>query len=311
MAIGSMHIEWLSALALKLKIPQNAAVLDLGPQDLWIERGPLRRVARRHLPPGVCNETIDAIFGDGSKPKANAQQAFYSIFGGGTYRSLDLTDPRADYSFDLNFPMPATVGKYDVVTNFGTTEHVFNIGQSFENIHNLLKVGGVVLHALPGYGYIDHGFYNIHPCAYLDMARANEYEIVDFTYCDNINTRMARPIQDEPFDFGTLPIQLRDMDDTHSLGTKAALLLHDNLRSEETRRALETMVGKVPAPAKKSWFGSKIETPQMPDATLPIFVVFDLIFVALRRTERSPEKFVIPIQGVYAEMQKQNTLKAG
>lgn len=309
MAIGSMHIEWLSALALKSKIPQNAAVLDLGPQDLWIEREPLRRVAKRHLPSKVCNETIDAIFGDGSRPKADAQSAFYSIFGGGSYRSTDLTDPRADYAFDLNFPAPENVGKYDVVTNFGTTEHVFNIGHAFENIHNLLKAGGVVLHALPGYGYIDHGFYNIHPCAYLDMAKANEYEIVDFTYCDNINTRMARPIQDEPFDFATLPLQLRDMNDTHALGTKAALLFYDNLGSQETRRALEQMTGATAVTPKKSWFGTKVELPQMPDAKLPIFVVFDLIFVALRRTERSPEKFVTPIQGVYAEMQKQNAQK--
>jgi hypothetical protein len=311
MAIGSMHIEWLSALALKSKVPQSAAVLDLGPQDLWIEREPLRRVARRHLSPQVCNETIDAIFGSDPKPKADAQLAFYSIFGGGSYRSLDLTDPRADFSFDLNFPMPDSVGKYDVVTNFGTTEHVFNIGQSFENIHNLLKIGGLVLHALPGYGYIDHGFYNIHPCAYLDMAKANEYEIVDFTYCDNINTRMARPIEDRPFDFETLPIQLRDMDDTHSLGTKTALLFHDNLRSEQTRRALESMIGKAASTPKKTWFGSSNELPKMPDPALPIFVVFDLLFVALRRTERSPKKFVTPIQGVYAEMQKQNAQKAG
>ena len=307
MAIGSIHIEWLSTLALNSKIPQNSAVLDLGPQDLWIEREPLRRVAGQHMPPKLCNETIDAIFGDGAKPKADAQSAFYSIFGGGSYRSLDLTNSRSEYSFDLNFPIPETVGKYDVVTNFGTTEHVFNIGQSFENIHNLLKVGGVVLHALPGYGYIDHGFYNIHPCAYLDMAKANEYEILDFTYCDNINTRMARSIEHKPFDFGSLPIQLRDMDDTHALGTKTALLFYDNLRSEETRRALEQMIGGAAARANRSWFGGRR---QMPDAALPIFVVFDLIFVALRRTARSPEKFVTPIQGVYAEMQKQSASKA-
>jgi SAM-dependent methyltransferase len=310
MAIGSMHIEWLSALALKSKLPQGATVLDLGPQDLWIEREPLRRVAQRHLSPRICDQTLDSIFGDGPKPKADAQLAFYGIFGGGSYRSADLTDPRADYAFDLNFPMPEGVGRYDVVTNFGTTEHVFNIGQSFENIHDLLKVGGVVLHALPGYGYIDHGFYNIHPCAYLDMAKANEYEVVDFSYCDNINTRMARPIEDAPFDFETLPIQLRDMNDTHALGTKAALLFHDNLRSEETRRALEQMIGAPAVAPKRSWFGNSIKPAQMPDAALPIFVVFDLIFVALRRTERSPEKFITPIQGVYAEMQKQNSQKS-
>ena len=201
MAIGSMHIEWLSTLALQSKIPPNAAVFDLGSQDLWTEREPLRRVARRHLSPDVCETAIHEIFGDEAKPGSDAQRAFYSIFGAQTYRSLDLTDPRADYAYDLSYPLP-DIGKYDVVTNFGTTEHVFNIGQSFENIHNLLNVGGLQLHTLPAYGYIDHGFYNIHPCAYLDMAKANEYEIVDFNYIDNINTRMARTIEDEPLDFG-------------------------------------------------------------------------------------------------------------
>ena len=204
-----MHIEWLSTLALQSKIPPNAAVFDLGSQDLWTEREPLRRVARRHLSPDACETAIHEIFGDEAKPGSDAQRAFYSISGGHSYRSLDLSDPRADYAYDLSYPLP-DIGKYDVVTNFGTTEHVFNIGQSFENIHNLLNVGGLQLHTLPAYGYIDHGFYNIHPCAYLDMAKANEYEIVDFNYIDNINTRMARPIEDEPFDFGTLPIQLSD-----------------------------------------------------------------------------------------------------
>jgi len=299
-----MHIEWLSTLALQSKIPPNAAVFDLGPQDLWTEREPLRRVARRHLLPDACETALQEIFGDEAKPGSDAQRAFYSIFGGHSYRSLDLSDPRADYAYDLRYPLP-DIGKYDVVTNFGTTEHVFNIGQSFENIHNLLNVGGLQLHTLPAYGYIDHGFYNIHPCAYLDMAKANEYEIVDFNYIDNINTRMARPIEDEPFDFGTLPIQLSDTNDTHALMTKALMLFHDNLRSEETRRALEKLVGAAPAPPETACHGHESGLPQMPDTQLPIFIMFDMIFVALRRTEKSLEKFVAPLQGIYAQMQKQ------
>jgi len=304
MAIGSMHIDWLSALALRSEIPRNAAVLDLGPQDLWTDRDTLRRVAKRHCIGREAEGLMDIIFGADQRPKPNAQQTFYSIFGGGSYRSLDLTDSRADYAYDLSFPLP-DIGKYDVVTNFGTTEHVFNIGQSFANIHNLLNVGGLQLHTLPAYGYIDHGFYNIHPCAYLDMARANEYEIVDFSYIDNINTRMARPIEDAPFDFGSLPIQLPDVADTYALMTKALLLFYDNLQSQETRHALEKLAGAQPSrPPKTSWFGRKSLPPTMPDPQLPIFVIFDMMFVALRRTEKSPKDFVMPLQGVYAEIQK-------
>jgi len=298
-AIGTMHIEWLSTLALRSQIPRGAAVLDLGPQDLWIEREPLQRIARRHVNRADCEKALDAIF-DGKSPRPGAQPAFYSIFGGGSYHSIDLTDPRADFALDLNLSLPPNVGSYDVVTNFGTTEHVFNIGQAFANIHKLLKVGGVQLHAIPSYGYIDHGFYNIHPCTYLDMAKANEYEIVDVLYIDNINVRMARPIEAKPFDFSTLPIKLSEMTDTVPLMTKAAMLFHHNLQSAETQKALSAMVPK-----------EALNSPiVMPDKRLPIFIVFDLMFVALRRTSKSPAEFVAPIQGVYANMQKKNAAAA-
>jgi hypothetical protein len=256
-----------------------------------MEREPLRRVAGRHLGPADCDQTLTAIFDEATaRPKPDAQAAFYSIFGADSYRSIDLTDPKADYAADLNYPLPRSFGRYDVVTNFGTTEHVFNIGQSFANIHRLLKVGGVQLHTLPSFGCIDHGFYNIHPCAYVDMARANHYEIVDFLYLDNINVRMARPIEMTPFDFGSLPIQRRDMTDTTAFMTRTAILHHRNLESPETRLVLEEMASKdrsyVPRP--------------MPDAQLPIFHVFDMMFVALKRTKRSPNSFVAPLQGIYA-----------
>jgi hypothetical protein len=299
MAIGTMHIEWLSTLALRSQIPAGAAVLDLGPQDLWIEREPLQRIASRHLRHAACEKAMAEIF-DGKSPRPGAQPAFYSIFGGGNYSSIDLTDPRADYAFDLNLPLPKNIGRYDVVTNFGTTEHVFNIGQAFANIHNLLNVGGIQLHAVPSYGYIDHGFYNVHPCAYLDLAKANEYEIVDILYIDNINVRMARPIEAAPFDFNTLPIQLCDMAETIPLMTKAAMLFYHNLQSPETQKVLEAMVPK-----------EQINSPVvMPDKRLPIFIVFDLMFVALRRTSKSPEEFIAPIQGVYASMQQRNEAAA-
>jgi hypothetical protein len=291
MAIGSMHIEWLSTLALRSQFPAGGSVIDLGPQDLWIKREPLTRVAQRHLQEPDCTKTLDAIF-DGDATRPDSQNAFYSIFGGGSYHSLDLTDPRADFALDLNNPLPPGIGSYDVVTNFGTTEHVFNIGQGFANMHQLAKVGGILLHAIPSYSYIDHGFYNIHPSAFLDMAHANKYELVDVLYIDNINVRMARPIEAKPFDFGTLPIKLGDMTDTVPLMTKAALLFHDNLRSMETQKALAAMVPQ-----------DSLKTPiKMPDARLPIFIVFDLMFVAFRRT--SADEFVAPIQGAYIEAHK-------
>lgn len=289
MAIGSMHIEWLSSLALRSHIPPGAAVLDLGTQDLWTEPEPLQRVAARHLGSADCERTLAAIF-DGRTPTPCSQRDFYSIFGAASYRSIDLGDPRADFSLDLNLPVPSSTGTYDVVTNFGTTEHVFNISQTFANIHALLDVGGIQIHTLPAYGYIDHGFYNVHPSVYLDMARVNAYDIVDVLYIDNINVRMAHVTHAEPFDFSTLPIQLRDMSDTYALMTKAAMLFQHNLQSADTRAILDKLAPRRPLPSRLL----------MKDKPLPIFLVFDMMFVALRKTSRSPNEFVTPMQSIYA-----------
>jgi hypothetical protein len=115
-----------------------------------MEREPLRRVASRHLDPSDCDRTMTSIFDETTaKPRSDAQAAFYSIFGADSYRSIDLTDPRADYTADLNHPLPRSIGRYDVVTNFGTTEHVFNIAQSFASIHRLLGRRPTATHA-PG-----------------------------------------------------------------------------------------------------------------------------------------------------------------
>ncbi len=122
------------------------------------------------------------------------------------------------------------------------------------------------------------------------MARANHYEIVDFLYVDNINVRMARPIEAAPFDFGSLPIQLRDMADTTAFMTRTAVQFYKNLQSPETSPVLEGM-----APMDRSYAPRP-----MPDEQLPIFHVFDMMFVALRRTIRSPSSFVAPLQGVYS-----------
>jgi hypothetical protein len=122
------------------------------------------------------------------------------------------------------------------------------------------------------------------------MAKANHYEIVDFLYVDNIYVRMARPIESAPFDFGSLPIQLREMADTNAFMARAAVQFHRNLESAETRSVLEGI-----APKDRSYAPRP-----MPDEQLQIFLVFDYIFVALRRTKRSPHSFVTPLQRIYS-----------
>ena len=97
------------------------------------------------------------------------------------YNSFDVCPALKTELLDLNFDgLPAKYRNYyDVVTNFGTTEHIFNQWNCFSVIHGATKVGGAMYHVLPATGYLDHGYYCYTPLFFRDLAKANGYEIVD------------------------------------------------------------------------------------------------------------------------------------
>ena len=274
MAIGSLHIEWLSRLVDRDILRPGAAVLDLGPQDIQVSREYLTAVARRRQADDRVTSLIDRIF-DGTNVRADAQAPFYEIFGAGSYCSVDGFDPRATYLADLNIAVP-DIGQFDVVTNFGTVEHVFNIGEAFGSIHRLLRTGGVSLHAMPSFAFIDHGFYNVHPCFFFSLASANSYKIVDVQYVDNFfaRTRAQAALPVNPFDFDSLPITGDDMGDFWVLMEKTAKLFARNM-TETPPEMIDRYTGYV----------------------------FDICLVAMRRTAESPNELVAPAQTIFKSLQ--------
>ena len=63
---------------------------------------------------------------------------------------------------DLNFVLNAD-RHYDSVLDFGTLEHVFDIGQAFRNVISLCADGGQILHVLPANNQCGHGFFQLSP----------------------------------------------------------------------------------------------------------------------------------------------------
>jgi len=97
------------------------------------------------------------------------------------YDSIDVCPGLSNTKvMDLNFDrLPRRMrGRYDVVFNFGTTEHIVNQWNCFDVIHQALKVGGVAYHQLPASGYLDHGYYCYTPLFFKEIAKANGYELL-------------------------------------------------------------------------------------------------------------------------------------
>jgi hypothetical protein len=80
---------------------------------------------------------------------------------GARHVSIDLNGRHGAVPLDLSMPIVDPEG-FDVVTDFGTSEHVADLYQCWLNIHNLCKVGGLIIHAIPKVGsWPDHGFHYV------------------------------------------------------------------------------------------------------------------------------------------------------
>jgi len=106
---------------------------------------------------------------------------FYKELGCKRYVSID-GNGRGTLTHDLNLPLSAVtasnLGQFDLVTDFGTGEHVFNQYQVWKTIHYLTKTNGYIAFDRPAQGYPEHCYYNVHMCLFNDLAAANNYEVV-------------------------------------------------------------------------------------------------------------------------------------
>jgi len=103
------------------------------------------------------------------------------------YCALDIFEAEDTILFDLNNHDPGDElrDKFDLVTNFGTTEHVINQYQSMKTIHDLAKPGGIIYHDVPMSGYLYHGYFSYSPVFFFDLAAANAYRVVMQSYSKN------------------------------------------------------------------------------------------------------------------------------
>jgi hypothetical protein len=114
-------------------------------------------------------------------PPGENTVGLFAKLGFTNVKALDVSGYEgADYIFDLNSDqLPAELrGRFDVVFNGGTIEHVFHVPNALASTTNMIKVGGAVVHIVPCNGWVDHGFYQISPTLLFDYYSASGF--VDF-----------------------------------------------------------------------------------------------------------------------------------
>jgi len=163
MGINLEAVELLLELESK-KFLKKGKCLELGRQDMFIPPSKLKILL-------ATDKSVSTPF------------ELYKHLGFESHSSIDGFEAENRHVIDLNKEISIQElleHRAELVTNFGTTEHVFNQHSVFNNIHNLCSVGGVMVHSVPIAGNIQHGYYNYQPRMFQEMALINEYEILSF-----------------------------------------------------------------------------------------------------------------------------------
>lgn len=98
-----------------------------------------------------------------------AENYFKSLLPSANIDSIDVSDyQNATYTCDLGEQIPlelleSMLQKYDLVIDFGTIDHIYNVPMALFNSSLFLNKNGVIIHALCANNWINHGFYQISP----------------------------------------------------------------------------------------------------------------------------------------------------
>src|SRR5262245_18880111 len=149
-------------------------VIELGAQNVWCPNAELvKTLFRAFGKPEPALEMLDRF----ASWKGSGLELYEGL--GLTYRCIDVDPQFHSICMDLNFDTcpPEHKGKYDLVTNHGTSEHLINQLNFFKVMHELTKSNGYMLHAVPFTAHIEHGFFNYQPNFFEALSRYNSYRM--------------------------------------------------------------------------------------------------------------------------------------
>lgn len=172
-------------------LKSGCSVLDIGSSNLYSAEASQIAMFLDKYSPSVADRSVFCqrlAAGSGyDSVKGGMNESFFGELiekAGMEYFSFDIASGYKTLILDLNrASLPANLNKkFDLVLNFGTTEHILNQFNCFEVMHDATKIGGYIYHSLPTIGYVDHGYITYTGRCFFDIAGYNGYEIVDFWF---------------------------------------------------------------------------------------------------------------------------------
>ncbi len=259
----------------------GCSVLDIGSSNLYsAEASQIAGFIDKYSPGTTDSDAFSRRLaaGSGYDPvKGGLNESFFGELiekAGMEYLSFDIADGFKTLILDLNRAvLPENLcKKFDLVLNFGTTEHILNQFNCFKVMHDATRVGGHIYHSLPTIGYVDHGYITYTGRCFFDIAGYNEYEIVDFWFEGPVgNNNLFESLRSYRSYFPVLEKALSEIDGTARGSSLNALgipdvginVIYRKNKDKPFWGALEasTSVGAIPGQVTDLYAGNDEQAP--------------------------------------------------
>jgi hypothetical protein len=182
MGAGTAVIKLMLELWQRGHFKGKGSVIDMGSQYLTISIDDFEDLITRSGISGYKRETFLAL-----KNPPCSTKPFYELLGLSEYASADM-NPEFPWvkCIDLNKELEdkSLWGKYDLVTDFGTAEHCFNIAEVYRTIHRLCRKHGLIV--VGQMVFNTNGYYTFDRSFFAGLAAANNYRVLFSSFVINV-----------------------------------------------------------------------------------------------------------------------------
>ena len=160
-----MGIDWTTLMALVLttsSIKQGGNALMLGRQQFHMSTEDNLKILKS------CGINPP----ESSVTNGEYAEQLLQVLGFSTVDSLDISPfEKATILQDMNLPIEGDLKdrKFDYIFDGGSTEHMFNVAQVYQNILDMIKLEGVFCSVVPNNNFSGHGFYQFSPEFFLSI----------------------------------------------------------------------------------------------------------------------------------------------
>ncbi len=170
------------------------SVIDIGSEELHLKLADFEELIRVAGVPNYKREKFSVLANWPGQPRCPAR-SFYELLGIKKYSCIDLNGEKDVIRLDLNFPLKdhSLYGQFDMVTDHGCNEHVFNIAEAYRTMHRLCKPKGIMV--IIQNVCRTNGYYSFDLSFFEGIAAANNYRILFSSYI--VATSISTPAGSE------------------------------------------------------------------------------------------------------------------